>query len=68
MGGRLYGRFPDMLSGGQDEQGGWVPTTSRDRFHSVMAAWLGVPYGDLAELFPDLAADAGESNLEFLAG
>lgn len=57
QGGRVYGTFPSMALGGDDDsgsRGALIPTTSVDQYGATLAAWLGVPEASLASVFPNL--------------
>ncbi|HXK03324.1 MAG TPA: DUF1501 domain-containing protein [Verrucomicrobiae bacterium] len=64
LGGDIYGTFPDMTTAARDAAGGWVPTTSRDRYLSTVAGWAGLGDHELRRSFPRTNSDA---NLGFLA-
>jgi uncharacterized protein (DUF1501 family) len=53
---RFYGRVPAIAVNGPDDigQGRLLPTTSVDQFSATLAAWLGVPEADLADVAPNL--------------
>ena len=53
---RFYGRAPAIAVNGPDDigQGRLLPTTSVDQFSASLAAWLGVPDADLADVAPNL--------------
>lgn len=57
QGGRLYGTFPSMALGTDDDsgsRGAMIPTTSVDAYGATLAAWLGVPATSLPTVFPNL--------------
>ncbi len=57
QGGRLYGTFPSMALGTDDDsgsRGAMIPTTSVDAYGATLAAWLGVPAASLPTVFPNL--------------
>ena len=64
-GGKLFGTFPDLTTGGADDmdgstakpggEGRWVPTTSVDQYAATLAAWFD-PTLSLTTLFPNLAS------------
>jgi uncharacterized protein (DUF1501 family) len=57
-GGEMYGKFPDLTIQGPDDggdRGQWIPTTSLDQYAASLAAWFGVPAGDLNSIVPNLA-------------
>ena len=54
-GGDMYGKFPDLTLGGQDDsgnRGNWAPTRSLDQYGATMASWFGVT--DLVGVFPNI--------------
>jgi uncharacterized protein (DUF1501 family) len=56
-GGRLFGTFPSLALGGDDDsgsRGALIPTTSVDVYGATLAAWLGVPVASLPSVFPNL--------------
>lgn len=65
LGGDTYGQFPDMLASARDENGGWVPTTPRDRYLSTLALWAGMPFNELSRRYPQSRSAA---SMGFLAG
>jgi len=59
-GGKVFGTFPDLQIGGPNDvpvgnRGRWIPTTAVDQYSAILAKWLGVPAGDVAEIFPNLS-------------
>lgn len=61
-GGRIYGKFPVLLTGSTansidsvGSSGRWIPSTAVDQYAAVLASWLGVPSDALAEIFPNLS-------------
>ena len=58
QGGAVYGTFPSLALGGPDDsgsRGAFIPTTSLDQYGATLAAWLGVPVGQLQAVFPNIA-------------
>jgi uncharacterized protein (DUF1501 family) len=56
-GGDLYGNFPDLKLGGDDDFGTtglWIPTTSGTQYAATLAKWLGVTDSDTGMIFPEL--------------
>lgn len=67
-GGTMYGTFPTLALGGPDDtgsRGALIPSTSLDQYGATLAAWLGVPGGQLAAVFPNIAK-FGSANLGFM--
>jgi len=67
-GGDVYGRFPNLILGGEDDigaNGRWIPTTSVEQYGATIAAWLGVSSGDIPGIFPNIA-NFSTPNLGFL--
>lgn len=57
-GGAMYGTFPTLALGGPDDadvNGRWIPTISSVQYASTLAQWFGVPQGQLATVFPNIA-------------
>ena len=56
-GGNIYGQFPELIVGGQDDigEGRIIPTTSMDQYAATLASWYGLPAGSYADVFPNLA-------------
>lgn len=67
-GGRVYGSYPDLRTGGPDDIGGgrFVPSTSSDQYAATLAAWFGMSGPDLEIVAPNIA-NFPDSNLGFLA-
>jgi uncharacterized protein (DUF1501 family) len=68
QGGKLYGSFPLLVNGGQDDangRGAMIPSTAVDQYGATLAQWFGVPPQNLADIFPNLAAFPA-ANLGFL--
>lgn len=56
-GGALYGTFPDLELGGDDdigEEGRWLPSTSSDQYANTLATWFGITDIDTDYVFPKL--------------
>lgn len=56
-GGRIYGQYPDLLIGGDNDvygRGQYIPTTSADQFSAVAARWFGISSSNLPLVFPNL--------------
>ncbi|HBY62508.1 MAG TPA: hypothetical protein DEH78_22015 [Solibacterales bacterium] len=69
-GGEVHGTFPDLAVGGAGDatgKGVWIPSTLRERFESTLAAWSGIPLGDLFRLYPGLTGTASPT-MPFLVG
>ena len=57
-GGDIYGTTPVFTPGGPSDVGSngrWIPTTPIDQYGATLANWFGVPVGDFASIFPNLA-------------
>jgi uncharacterized protein (DUF1501 family) len=72
IGGSLYGVFPDLVPGGNQDvdsgsgaRGRWIPTSSVDEFASTLALWYGLPVSDLSVVFPNIGSFS-TSNLGFM--
>ncbi|MBH9575544.1 DUF1501 domain-containing protein [Inhella proteolytica] len=57
-GGRLLGRFPELVVGGPDDagQGVWIPSTATEQLGRELAQWFGADADMLAATFPHGAA------------
>jgi uncharacterized protein (DUF1501 family) len=68
LGRRLYGTYPLLEIGGNDDVGGgrMIPTTSADQYAATLARWIGVADADLDAVAPNLANFAAR-DLGFLA-
>ena len=67
-GGDVYGRFANLILGGEDDigaNGRRIPTTSVEQYGATIAAWLGVSSGDIPGIFPNIA-NFSTPNLGFL--
>ncbi len=66
-GGQLYGTFPDLTLGGQNDigLGRWLPTTSVSQYGATLASWFGVPTSSLSSIFPNLS-NFKTANLGFI--
>lgn len=56
-GGRVYGTYPKLILGGQDDTGDngcWIPTTSNSEYASTLANWFGVPSASMSAVLPCL--------------
>jgi uncharacterized protein (DUF1501 family) len=56
-GGNVYGTFPELRLQSPDDsgnRGNWIPTLSLDQYGATLAAWFGVPAGDLPLIFTNL--------------
>lgn len=64
-GGRLYGKFPDMQLGSNDDvgEGRLLPSTSVDEYASAMLRWFGIT--DFSTVLPHLGRFAG-FNMDFV--
>jgi len=56
-GGNIYGQFPELTIGGKDDigEGRIIPTTGMDQYAATLASWYGLPAGNFADVFPNLA-------------
>lgn len=56
QGGRLYGRFPDHILGGNDDVGGgnWLPSLAIDQIGADIGRWFGAGTTALGEIFPQM--------------
>jgi uncharacterized protein (DUF1501 family) len=56
-GGEFYGVAPELIIGGNDDigEGRIIPTTSMDQYAATLASWYGLPSGNFADVFPNLA-------------
>ncbi len=55
-GGRLFGRFPELVVDGPDDagQGSWIPTLCTDQVSGELARWYGADTVSQDEIFPRL--------------
>jgi uncharacterized protein (DUF1501 family) len=68
VGGKFFGTYPSLALGGPDDantRGTLIPTTSVEQYAATMAAWFGVPAGNMNAVFPYLA-NFPVQNLGFL--
>jgi uncharacterized protein (DUF1501 family) len=67
---KIYGTFPQLVvEGGIDctgSRGRWIPSTSVEQYTSKFAEWIGVPSGDIPEIFPNLNRFPAATNLNFI--
>lgn len=56
LGRELYGVFPDLALGSNDDVGGgrFIPTTSADQYAATLARWFGVDQADLPLVAPNI--------------
>jgi uncharacterized protein (DUF1501 family) len=56
QGRNLYGTFPDLALGSDDDVGGgrFIPTTSADQYAATLAKWFGVDVVDLPTVAPNI--------------
>ena len=68
LGQRLYGTYPLLQIGGNDDVGGgrMIPTTSADQYAATLARWFGITESDLDQVAPYLSNFAVR-DLGFLA-
>ena len=73
IGGDLYGAFPDLIPGGNQDvdsgtgaRGRWIPTSSVDEYASTLALWYGLPASDLSVVFPNIGSFP-KTDLGFMA-
>ena len=68
LGGELYGRYPLLEIGGDEDVGGGriIPSTSADQYAATLASWFGVPDAELDLVAPHIA-NFNSRNLGFLA-
>lgn len=67
-GGRLYGRFPELILSGPDDadqRGRWIPETALDQYAATLARWFGLDDAALDRAFPNLNA-FGARDLGFM--
>jgi len=67
LGRMLYGRYPLLAIGGDDDVGGgrMIPTTSADQYAATIARWFGIADDDLDLVAPNLSKFASR-DLGFL--
>ncbi|MEY2891049.1 MAG: hypothetical protein RJA98_957 [Pseudomonadota bacterium] len=58
QGGKLIGRFPELVVGGADDvgQGVWVPSTAVDQLGADLARWFGADAATVETVFPHITA------------
>ena len=56
QGGDLYGRYPLLEIGGDEDVGGGriIPSTSADQYAATLARWFGIPDADLDIVAPHI--------------
>jgi uncharacterized protein (DUF1501 family) len=56
LGRELYGTFPDLALGSDDDVGGgrFIPTTSADQYAATLARWFGIDQADLPLVAPNI--------------
>lgn len=65
--GGLYGRYPQLVINANDNvnedwsfgRGQYIPTTATEQMAATLGRWLGLPAGELAAVFPNLANFSG---------
>lgn len=62
-GGRIYGAYPDMISGPFAADSALIPTTSEAQYQATLARWAGVSAQELRSVLPALG---DKSLLDFL--
>ncbi|MEM6671665.1 MAG: DUF1501 domain-containing protein [Planctomycetota bacterium] len=68
-GGDIYGTMPSLEIGGADDvsnKGRLIPTQSMEQVAATLARWMGIPAGQLSQIFPNLS-NFGSSDLGFMA-
>ena len=55
LGGDVYGKYPDMVSGPFDSDSALIPTTSNEQYHATLAAWIGIAPSELPAILPGLS-------------
>ena len=55
-GGQIYGQYPSLVLGSEQEVGGGVlfPNTSADEHVAELALWMGLPISDFEYVLPNL--------------
>ena len=68
VGGDLYGRYPLLEIGGDEDAGGgrMIPSTSADQYAATLARWFGIDDADLDSVAPHIGNFAAR-DLGFLA-
>lgn len=73
-GGQTYGRYPQLVLGGDDDvgtnswelQGRWLPSTSVDQYAATLLSWFGADDGQLDDVLPNLRNFGANRNLGFV--
>jgi uncharacterized protein (DUF1501 family) len=73
-GGDIYGAFPDITVGGNQDadsgtgaRGRWIPTSSVDEYAATLALWYGLSSTDLSTVFPNIGSFSHPQGLGFMA-
>ncbi|MEZ5741171.1 MAG: DUF1501 domain-containing protein [Burkholderiaceae bacterium] len=67
-GGDIYGRFPEVGDGTNDDvgRGRLLPSVSVDQYAATMGRWFGLANGQLADVFPNLGNFGATQDLGFM--